>query len=77
MPTELDVYKSERWTDDALYRKGVRDAFRNCLSGCTDALREMHPGERIYTFWNFFRNAYGRDADLGLDHFLLSPDLVR
>jgi exodeoxyribonuclease-3 len=77
MPTELDVYKPERWTDDALFRAEVREAYRNLVSqGWTDALREMHPGERIYTFWDYFRNAYGRDAGLRLDHFLLSPDLA-
>ncbi|PYE31975.1 exodeoxyribonuclease-3 [Rhizobium sp. PP-WC-1G-195] len=77
MPTELDVYKPERWTDDALFRREVRDAFRNLVAqGWTDALREMHPGKRIYTFWDYFRNAYGRDAGLRLDHFLLSPDLA-
>ena len=39
-------------------------------------LRQLHPDERIYTFWDYFRNAYGRDAGLRLDHFLLSPDLA-
>jgi exodeoxyribonuclease-3 len=52
MPTELDVYKPERWTNDALFRIEVREAYRELLSqGWTDALRELHPGERIYTFW--------------------------
>lgn len=77
MPTELDVYKPERWTDDALFRIEVREAYRNLVSQAwTEALREMHPGERIYTFWDYFRNAYGRDAGLRFDHFLLSPDLA-
>ncbi|MEI4482629.1 MULTISPECIES: exodeoxyribonuclease III [unclassified Phyllobacterium] len=77
MPTELDVYKPERWKDDALFRKEVREAYQNLINqGWTDALRQMHPGERIYTFWDYFRNAYGRDAGLRLDHFLLSADLA-
>ncbi|MET0313211.1 MAG: exodeoxyribonuclease III [Hansschlegelia sp.] len=74
MPTELDVYKPERWTDDALFRPEVREAFRALVAqGWTDAVRELHPGERIYTFWDYFRNAWGRDAGLRLDHVLLSP----
>ena len=78
MPTELDVYKPERWVDDALFRPEVRDAYRTVVDqGWTDALREMHPGERIYTFWDYFRNAYGRDAGLRIDHLLLSPDLSK
>lgn len=77
MPTELDVYKPERWKDDALFRAEVREAYHNLINqGWTDALRQMHPGERIYTFWDYFRNAYGRDAGLRLDHFLLSADLA-
>ena len=77
MPTELDVYKPERWVDDALFRPEVRDAYRRLLDqGWTDALRHLHPGERIYTFWDYFRNAYGRDAGLRIDHLLLSPALA-
>lgn len=77
VPTELDVYKPERWKDDALFRVEVRDAYRALVEqGWTDAVREIHPGEPIYTFWDYFRNAYGRDAGLRLDHFLLSPDLA-
>ena len=65
MPTELDVYAPERWVDDALFRPEVRDAYRRLVEqGWTDALRALHPGERIYTFWKFFRNAYARNAGL-------------
>ncbi len=76
MPTEMDVYKPEKWVNDALFRPEVRDAFRKLVSqGWTDALRKMHPDEKIYTFWDYFRNAFGRDAGLRIDHFLLSPQL--
>jgi exodeoxyribonuclease-3 len=52
MPTDLDVYAPERRVDDALFRPEVRDAYRRLLDqGWTDALRALHPGERIYTFW--------------------------
>lgn len=77
MPTDLDVYKPERWLDDALFRPEVRAAYKALVDqGWTDALREMHPGERIYTFWDYFRNAYGRDAGLRIDHLLLSPGVA-
>jgi exodeoxyribonuclease III len=76
MPTELDVYKPERWVDDALFRPEVRLAFNTLVSqGWTDALRTLNPGIKIYTFWDYFRNAYGRDAGLRIDHLLLSPSL--
>ncbi len=77
MPTELDVYKPERWVNDALFRPETREAFHRLLAqGWTDSLRTMHPGEKIYTFWDYFRNAYGRDAGLRIDHLLLSPSLA-
>jgi exodeoxyribonuclease III len=64
MPTDLDVYAPERWVDDALFRPEVREAFRQLTGqGWTDALRALHPNERIYTFWKYFRNAFARDAD--------------
>ena len=76
MPTDIDVYAPERWVDDALFRPEVREAFRRLVSqGWTDALRTLHPHERIYTFWKYFRNAFARDAGLRIDHLLLSPSL--
>ena len=77
MPTELDVYKPERWLDDALFAPEVRAAYARLLKqGWTDALRTMHPDEIIYTFWDYFRNAFARDAGLRIDHLLLSPALA-
>ncbi len=77
MPTERDVYKPERWIDDALFAPEVRAAFFRLLDqGWTDALRTMHPDETIYTFWDYFRNAYARNAGLRIDHLLLSPSIA-
>ena len=78
MPTELDVYKPERWIDDALFRPEVREAFHALVAqGWTDAVRHLHPGETIYTFWDYWRNAFARDAGLRIDHLLLSPDVAK
>ena len=77
MPTDRDVYKPDRWRDDALFAPEVRAAFfRLTAQGWTDALRTIHPDETIYTFWDYFRNAYGRNAGLRIDHLLLSPALA-
>jgi exodeoxyribonuclease III len=77
MPAEIDVYAPERWVDDALFRSEVREAYRQLLAqGWTDALRALHPHERIYTFWKYLRNAFARDAGLRIDHLLLSPSLA-
>ncbi len=78
MPTELDVYKPERWIDDALFAPEVREAFAALVAqGWADAVRKLHPGERIYTFWHYWRRSFERDAGLRIDHLLLSPRLAK
>ncbi len=78
MPTEADVYKPERWVDDALFAPEVREAwFKLVDQGWIDALRKVHPDETIYTFWKYWRNSFERDAGLRIDHFLLSPPLAK
>jgi exodeoxyribonuclease-3 len=76
IPMEQDVYKPERWLEDALFRPETRTAFQTLLAqGWTDTLRKVYPHETIYTFWDYFRNAFARNAGLRIDHILLSPHL--
>lgn len=75
IPTEADAYKPERWLGDALFLPEVRQAYHRLVEqGWTDALREMHPYDhKLYTFWDYFRYSYERNAGLRIDHLLLSP----
>lgn len=74
IPTELDAYKPQNWVRDALFFPESRAAYEKLVAqGWTDALRKLHPDEAIYTFWDYFRNAYARNAGIRIDHFLLSP----
>lgn len=74
IPTGQDVYKPERWVDDALFRPETRAVFHELLSqGWTDAIRKLYPTETIYTYFDYFRKAFERNAGLRIDHFLLSP----
>ena len=78
IPTGRDAYKPERWVNDALFQPEVRAAYKDLVdSGWTDSLRKQYPDEVIYTFWDYFRNAYGRNAGLRIDHLLLSPKLAQ
>jgi exodeoxyribonuclease-3 len=78
IPTDLDVYKPERWVKDALFRPESKEAYKALVEqGWTDAIRKLYPNEKIFTFWDYFRNAYARDAGLRIDHFLLSPHLEK
>jgi exodeoxyribonuclease III len=67
MPTELDTYKPEKYINNALFRPEIREAYKNLVDqGWTDAIRTLYPDERIYTFWDYLRDAYGRKAGLSL-----------
>jgi exodeoxyribonuclease III len=77
IPTDLDVYNPRSWLGDALFQPEVREAYKRLVdTGWTDALRSVYPAERIYTFYDYFRNAFARGAGLRIDHLLLSPPLA-
>ena len=73
IPTELDVYKPENWKKDALFAPEARAAYQGYLDqGWTDAIRHLHPGERIYSFWAYWRRSFERNAGIRIDHLLLN-----
>jgi exodeoxyribonuclease-3 len=75
-PTDLDIYQTRSWDNDALVQPESRAAFKRLLGrSWTDAVRHLHPSERIYTFWHYQRLRWQRDAGLRLDHLLLSRSL--
>ena len=77
MPAEIDTYKPIKYLENALFRPEARKMWYELLDlGWTDAIRKLYPDESIYTFWDYMRNAYGRDAGLRLDHFLLNSALT-
>ncbi len=77
VPTELDIYPSRSYADNALVQPQSRAAFQRLLDqGWTDAIRSLHPDERIYSFWDYMRQRFECDAGLRLDHLLLSPELA-
>jgi exodeoxyribonuclease-3 len=77
IPTELDAERPKRWVRDALFLPESRAAYRDLVAqGWTDALRTLHPDERVYTFWDYFRDAFSRNDGIRIDHLLLSPSLT-
>lgn len=77
VPTAFDIYPTRSWGDDALLQPESRSAFQRLLDqGWTDAIRALHPDEPMYTFWDYKRGRWGRDAGLRLDHLLLSPRIA-
>lgn len=78
VPTDLDIYVSESWDDNALLQREPRAAYASLIGqGWMDCLRKKHPKERIYTFWDYRRHRWTRDAGLRIDHILVSKSLQR
>lgn len=77
VPTDMDIYNPKSWLKDALLQPESRECFERLLAqGWTDSLRAWYGEERIYTFWDYFRKHWQRDAGLRIDHLLLSPALA-
>jgi exodeoxyribonuclease-3 len=77
VPTDFDIYDPKSWRKDALLQPESRACYERLLAqGWTDSLRATHPGQAIYTFWDYFRNHWQRNAGLRIDHLLLSPALA-
>lgn len=73
VPANADIYPTTSWDDDALLQPESRAAFKRLLKqGWTDAVRTLHPKSPMYTFWDYKRNRWPRDAGLRIDHLLLN-----
>jgi len=78
VPTDADIYAMRSWRTNALVQPEPRAAFARLVSsGWTDALRELHPDQTMYTFWDYMRDAWSRDAGMRLDHLLLSETIAQ
>lgn len=74
IPTDFDIYNTRSWKKDALLQPAPREYFEKLLKqGWTDSLRKLFPEERIYTFWDYFRQHWEHDSGLRIDHLLLNP----
>ncbi len=73
VPTERDIYVTKSYAKNALVQPEPRALFRSLLDqGWADAIRTLHPDQPMFTFWDYLRNRWPRDAGLRLDHLLLS-----
>ena len=78
VPEPRDIYQTTSYRDNALVQPASRALFAQLLAqGWTDAIRKKHPSETVFTFWDYMRNRWPRNAGLRLDHLLLSKPLTR
>lgn len=77
VPTDFDIYSPKSWLKDALLQPESREAYARLLSqGWVDSLRHLHPDERTYTFWDYFRQHWQKNSGLRIDHILLNAELA-
>lgn len=77
VPTDLDIYNPRSWLKDALLQPESRACYARLLGqGWTDSLRALYPEERVYTFWDYFRQHWQKNSGLRIDHLLLNPALA-
>ena len=77
VPTDADIYNPRSWRKDALLQPESRAAWQRLLAqGWTDAVRHLHPDAPVYTFWDYFRQHWERNAGLRIDHLLLNKALA-
>jgi len=75
IPQDIDCYDPPAWEGDALTRAESRAAFnRLSLLGYTDALRACHPGQVLYSYWDYQAGAWQKDNGVRIDHLMLSPE---
>jgi exodeoxyribonuclease III len=78
VPTDSDIYPSKSYGNNALVQPEPRALFRRILDqGWIDAIRTVHPDAPMYTFWDYKRNRWERDAGLRIDHLLLNPKAAK
>jgi exodeoxyribonuclease-3 len=77
VPTAFDIYPTTSYDDDALVQPQSRERYARLLAqGWTDAIRARHPNERVYTYWDYMRKRWERNAGLRIDHLLLNRELA-
>jgi exodeoxyribonuclease III len=77
VPTDFDIYNPRSWLKDALLQPETRECYQRLLrQGWTDAIRHLHPDQAIFTFWDYFRKHWERNAGLRIDHLLLNAELA-
>ncbi len=77
VPTDFDAQRPDRWIKDAVFFPEAKELYQRLLQqGWTDSIRELHPDKKIFTYWDYFRDAFNRDAGIRMDHLLLNPALA-
>lgn len=78
IPEDIDCHKPSSWMHDALFQPETRERYRAMLAlGYVDVFRTLHPTEKQFTYWDYFRMAFEHNRGIRIDHFLCTASLFK
>jgi exodeoxyribonuclease-3 len=76
-PEDRDVYDAEKWGDDILCSPLEREALGELLKlGLTDVYRNFEQPEKAFSWWDYRRAGFQRNAGLRIDLILTSDTMT-
>ncbi len=76
-PADLDVHDPAAWAGKVLCSEAERTALARVVDlGLVDVLRAQHPGEALYTWWDYRMLGFPKNLGMRIDHVLASPALA-
>jgi exodeoxyribonuclease-3 len=76
-PEPIDVYHPDRRGNDVDFHIDARKAYAEAAAwGFVDVFRKLHPARVQYTYWDYFRNAFGNNWGWRIDHIMTTPPLA-
>ena len=77
IPEEIDVYDSNKYENDALFKLEIRKKYRELINlGFNDIYRYFNKSKEEYTFWDYFAGSWQKNHGMRIDHFLVSNNLM-
>ena len=76
-PEDLDIKNPEHWRDTVLANDEVRVALEHIRAfGLEDVFRKHHPGEAIFSWWDYRMLGFPKNDGLRIDHLYATPPLA-
>jgi len=76
-PDDRDVYDPKKWAGQVLCHPDERGALGRLIDwGLVDALRERHPEDKVYSWWDYRMGAYRKNHGLRIDLILVTKPLL-
>jgi len=76
-PEPIDVYHPDHRVNDPDFHIDAREAYKHAASwGFVDTFRKLNPERVQYTYWDYFRNAFGHNWGWRIDHIMATGPMA-